>query len=307
MPIPVSACIICFNEAKSIGTALDSLMWCDDIVVVDSGSSDGTRDLVLAHPSKPRFITHQWPGYSAQRKFATEQCRHEWVLALDADEECSAELATLIAQLTLQATQQTAQFRMPRKNYLGGRYVRCWSPDYQTRLLNKSRVQWEAQSAPEVRRPLQGYSTGQLSGALLHNRLTPFDWCDFNDGPRMAEHAYILAQAMARNGRRANWMQLLLRPPVTFLKYYILRGGFLQGRFGLAICYKTTVGVILKYTVLYASEQWNMQIIDIPHRGQLGHTSPPDANATHIDPLTPPAGHLSGKLDSDSNADASAG
>jgi hypothetical protein len=263
--------------------------------------------LVLAHPSKPRFITHQWPGYSAQRKFATEQCRHEWVLALDADEECSAELATLIAQLTLQATQQTAQFRMPRKNYLGGRYVRCWSPDYQTRLLNKSRVQWEAQSAPEVRRPLQGYSTGQLSGALLHNRLTPFDWCDFNDGPRMAEHAYILAQAMARNGRRANWMQLLLRPPVTFLKYYILRGGFLQGRFGLAICYKTTVGVILKYTVLYASEQWNMQIIDIPHRGQLGHTSPPDANATHIDPLTPPAGHLSGKLDSDSNADASAG
>ncbi len=306
MAIAVSACIICFNEANRIGIALDSLMWCDDIVVVDSGSTDATREVVLAHPSRPRFITRPWAGYSPQRKFATEQCRHEWVLALDADEECSAELARDIAQLTPDTTRRMAQFRMPRKNYLGGLYVRCWSPDYQTRLLHKDRVHWEVQSAPEVRRPLNGYDTGKLPGALLHNRLTPFDWRDLNDGPRMAEHACILAQSMARGGRRASWLQLLLRPPVTFLKYYIFRGGFLQGRFGLAICYKTTIGVMLKYTMLYATEQWNLPPGDTPQRGQLADITvrpPPPPTA----PGNAPAHHLSGKVDSDSNAGASAG
>jgi glycosyltransferase involved in cell wall biosynthesis len=307
MSIPVSACIICCNEAKNIGAALDSLVWCDDIVVVDSGSTDGTREVVLAHPSKPRFISHPWSGYSAQRKFATEQCRHEWVLALDADEECSAELASCIEQLTPQEVRRTAQFRIPRKNYVGGRYVRCWSPDYQTRLLHKHRVQWEPQSAPEVRRPLAGFGTGRLAGPLLHNRLKPFEWRDFNDGPRMAEHAFVLARAMVQSGRRASWLELLLRPPITFIKYYIFRGGFLQGRFGLAICYKTAIGVILKYTVLYASEQWNMPPIDLPRRHDLASADAVNHPATDADRSHPPADHLSGNVESDSNAGASAG
>ena len=273
MPISVSACIICLNEAHRIAAALDSLLWCDDIVVVDSGSTDDTRRIVESHRARPRFIHHPWAGYSAQRKFAVEQCRHDWVLALDADEECSPELAAEMARLTTERTATIAQYRMPRRNYIGGRYVRCWSPDDQVRLLHQHRVRWEPQSAPEVRHPLAGYRTARLKSPLLHNRLTPFDPRDFNDGPRMAEHAYILAQAMAASGRRATFMQLLLRPPITFLKYYILRGGILQGRFGLAVSYKTTIGVMLKYSVLYAREQWNLHADDTPNRQQFSPTS----------------------------------
>ncbi len=319
MPISVSACIICLNEAHRIAAALDSLLWCNDIVVVDSGSTDDTRRIVENHRARPRFVHHPWAGYSAQRKFAVEQCRHDWVLALDADEECSPELAAEIARLTADGTGPIAQFRMPRKNYIGGRYVRCWSPDDQFRLLHKSRVRWEPQSAPEVRHPLAGYRTAHLKGPLLHNRLTPFDLRDFNDGPRMAEHAYILAQAMAASGRRATFMQLLLRPLITFLKYYIFRGGILQGRFGLAICYKTTIGVMLKYSVLYAREQWNLQADDTPNRQQFSPATAEPIRGVHTDKAlaappgtsVSPAGEsqpqASGRLESDSNAGANAG
>ncbi len=257
MAIPISACIICRNEAPRIGRCLDSLAWCDDVVVVDSGSTDTTAQVVESHPGKARFIFHPWAGYNLQRKFAAEQCRHSWVLALDADEECSPELAVELSLLTPEAVAGMAQYSMPRRNYIAGRYVRCWSPDYQDRLIHKQRVEWDPTSAPEIRRPAAGFKSGRLKTPLLHNRLSPYDLTDFNDGPRMAEHAYILAQAMAGKGRKADFGQLLLRPLMTFVKYYIFRGGFLQGRFGLAVCYKTTIGVMLKYTVLYAEDELN--------------------------------------------------
>ncbi len=255
MPIPISACIICRNAGPRIITTLDSLAWCTDIVVVDSGSTDGTIELAQNHPSQPRVIHNNWPGYNPQRQFAAGQCRNDWVLMLDADEECSVELKAEIARLDESALRDVAIFKIPRKNYVAMRYIRCWSPDYQTRLVHRQRLTWDPTSAPEIRRPMPGFRIVKLKTHLLHNRLTPFMPSDVNDCPRMAEHAEVLARAMMAKGKRATLLHLLTRPLASFFKHYILRGGFLDGRFGLVIAYKTAVGVVLKYSVLYGKQE----------------------------------------------------
>jgi glycosyltransferase involved in cell wall biosynthesis len=253
--LAVSACIICKNQAHRIMLALDSLVWCEEIVVVDSGSTDGTVELCRNHPSsKVRVIEKEWLGYNPQRQFAANQCKSDWVLMLDADEECTSELQAEIQSLPENALAKTAIFEMPRKNYIAKRYVRCWSPDHQTRLIHKARVDWSPQSAPEIRTPKTGSITQKLRSPLLHNRLTEFVPTDFCDGRRMEEHAAILADAMQAKGKRATLLNLLTRPALTFFKYYILKGSFLDGRFGLIIAYKSTIGVMLKYSVLYGRE-----------------------------------------------------
>lgn len=254
MTIAVSACIICKNEADKIRVCLDSLDWCSDIVVVDSGSTDATVQLARQHPARPRVIHQDWLGYGPQREFAVQSCVNPWVLALDADEECSPKLARDIQNISENAAARIAMFRMPRKNFVAGRLVRCWSPDYQDRLIHRNRVEWDATSLPEQRRPKPEFQTAELGGNILHNRLTPYRESDFNDGLIMAERAALLASQMAASGKQATTFKMLFRPVFTFLKYYLLRGAFLQGRFGLAIAYKTTIGVMLKYSVLYAQQ-----------------------------------------------------
>ena len=251
----ISVCVICKNEIGKIGVCLDSVAWCDDILVVDSGSTDGTPEAASAHAAKPRVISHPWQGYNQQRQFAVGQCRYPWVLALDADEECSPELAAEIQTIPEGQASAIAMYEMPRKNFIALRWVRCWSPDYQLRLIHQQRVDWDEKSAPEIRRPKPGFRVQKLQQPLLHNRLSPFIKTDINDGPRMAEHAAILAETLSARGKHATLQDMLFRPVLTFLKYYIFRGGFLQGRFGLVICYKTTIGVMLKYSVLYANEE----------------------------------------------------
>ncbi|MGN6366814.1 MAG: glycosyltransferase family 2 protein [Phycisphaerae bacterium] len=257
----VSACIICKNQAHRIGLALDSLAWCEEIVVVDSGSTDGTVELARGHSSgKVRVMEERWRGYNPQREFAASQCVNAWVLMLDADEEVSAELREEILGLREEEMEGVAIFEMPRKNFVAKRYVRCWSPDFQTRLIHRERTAWGKQSAPEIREAKAGFVVKKLRGVLLHNRLTEFVATDFCDGRRMEEHANILADAMWARGKRAGFWNLLFRPGITFLKYYVMKGSFLDGRFGLVIALKTTVGVILKYSVLYGREFTNDEI-----------------------------------------------
>lgn len=266
-PIPISACLICRNAADRITTALNSLAWCEEIVVVDSGSTDATPELARNHPSgKVRLITRDWPGYNPQRQFAVSRCLCDWVLMLDADEECSPELRAELQALTPVQLESRALLKMPRKNFVAQRYVRCWSPDYQTRFVHRDRVAWDPRSLPEIRTPEPPFTAGQLRAPLLHNRLTPYQPTDFNEGLRQALYAADLAAHMQLRGKRASLINLLFRPWMTFLKYYLLRGAFLDGRFGLVIAYKTTIGVILKYSVLYGHELHNAAPPETDHR-----------------------------------------
>jgi len=253
--LPISACIMCKNEATKIAAALDSLAWCQDVVVVDSGSTDGTVSIVQNHPTRPRLIHSDWPGYNAQRQFMVAQCRNDWVLMLDADEEISRDLARELQDLRAEDLVTVGQCEMPRRNYIARRFVRCWGPDYQSRLVHKERIAWNPTSSFDLWSAKPPFTTRRLHSAIEHNRLVPYDPHDFNDGHIMEERAAMLAAHMAANGKRAGFCTLLTRPMTTFLKYYVVKGGFLDGRFGLAIAYKTTIGVMLKYSVLYGNEE----------------------------------------------------
>ena len=214
-----------------------------------------TGDRARKHPSgKVRVLSHPWQGYNGQREFAAAQCRNDWVLMLDADEECSPELRAEIEKLPASRLDRTAIFQMPRNNYVARRHVRCWGPDYQTRFVHKSRVLWDKAPIPEHRSPQPGFRLEKLRAPLFHNRMTPYSPVDFADGRRIQDYGISLGETLHARGRRGSYLDMLLRPAFTFLKYYLFKGGFLQGRFGLAIAYKTTMMVMSKYSVLYGKE-----------------------------------------------------
>jgi glycosyltransferase involved in cell wall biosynthesis len=258
MTIHISACIMCRNEAEKIGRALDSLAWADEVVVVDSGSTDGTVEIARAHATRPRVIHNDWPGYRAQREFMVGQCRNAWVFMLDADEEVSAGLAAALKEIQKKPDHgKLGIMAVPRRNYIARRYVRCWSPDYQKRLIHKDRIAWDSTSQFDTWGIKEGFTIGWIKApgmAIEHNRLSPLDLKDFTDAGLVAERGELMATHLYNNGKRATFLHLLLRPWLTFLKYYILRGAFLDGRFGLVIAYKTTMGVMAKYSVLYGVE-----------------------------------------------------
>ena len=254
MSIRISACIMCKNEASKIARALDSLRWADEVVVVDSGSTDGTADIARAHSTQPRVIVRDWPGYRAQREFMVGRCRNEWVFMLDADEEVNADLAAAIGRLRAEELGKAGIVAMPRRNYIARRYVRCWSPDVQKRLIHKDRVAWDTSSQFDTWEVKPGFAIKRIGGAIEHNRMSPYDLKDFTDAGLVAERGELMATHLFNNGKRATFLNLLLRPAATFFKYYILRGAFLDGRFGLVIAYKTTMGVMAKYSSLYGVE-----------------------------------------------------
>jgi len=245
---------MCKNEQATISAALDSLAWADDLVVVDSGSTDGTLDLIRAHSVKPRLLQTGWPGYNAQRQFMVAQCKNPWVFMLDADEECSPQLANELCALTDANLAKAAMAQMPRKNYLAGRYVRCWSPDLQSRLIHRDRITWNPYSQFDSWRPKEHFGTLTLRNYILHRRTAPTTLSDFNDAVVRAERAELMSDHLYKQGKRATLFNLLFHPPMTFFKYYILRGAFLDGRFGLVVAYKSTIGVMLKYSTLYSRE-----------------------------------------------------
>ena len=241
---PLSACIIAMDEEDRLGACLASLAFCDEIVVVDSHSSDGTRELAAARGA--RVIERDWPGHVAQKEFAIRAARHDWVLCVDADERLSPELAREITALRDAGFPGQAGWRFPRLSRYLGVWVRrgTWYPDHQLRLFDRRRGRWGGHN-PHDRVELDG-SVGTLAGDLLHE--------PYRD---LAEHLQTIdrytttmAEGMRDRGRRASWIDLVLRPPVRFLRFYVLRGGFLLGWRGLVLAYLAAHYVRLKYVKL---------------------------------------------------------
>ena len=133
--------VITLNEAERIEECLESAGWADEIIVVDSGSTDGTPALARHHGA--RVIVRNWPGYSPQKNFAAAEAAHDWILSLDADERVTPELAAEIRQ-TLSSEPGVAGFRMPRVTWHLGRWIRTtdWYPDFQLRLYDRRRARW---------------------------------------------------------------------------------------------------------------------------------------------------------------------
>jgi glycosyltransferase involved in cell wall biosynthesis len=246
---PVSGVVIARDEADRIGRCLESLAFCDEIVVVDSLSTDGTREVARRHT--PRVIEQPFLGYVRQKNFALDQAKHDWVVCLDADEGLSPELAAEIPRAIAEAGDEVAGFELDRVTFfLGVWHDRGeWYPDPQLRVFRRSRGRWGGRD-PHDHVRVDG-QVRRLRGRLLH-------W----NYRSLSEHVQTidrfsarLAAAMQEEGLRFRLRDLLLRPLGRFLKGYLLRGGFRKGVPGLLVSASTAYYVFMKYAKLWELER----------------------------------------------------
>jgi glycosyltransferase involved in cell wall biosynthesis len=225
---PLSACIITFNEADRIADCLHSLAFCDDIVVVDSGSTDGTA--ALAEALGARVLVRRFDGFRSQKAFAVEQAAHDWVLCLDADERVSDALRAQIQAVRAQQFQGASGYVFPRLSWYFGRFLRHGTdyPDRVLRLFDRRCGGWrggrEIHESASVDGPVQ-----RLRGDLLHY---PFrSLLQMLD--KLQRYAAMMAEHDYARGKRASLVKLLLAPGWRFFRSYVLKGGFLDGMPGL--------------------------------------------------------------------------
>ena len=223
--LPISAVIITLNAASQLEPCLQSVQFCADIVVVDSGSSDGTH--ALAERYGARVIQCEWRGFGPQKQFAVEQACHDWVLCIDADERISPQLQASIGQ-AMQAPRHQV-YRFPRCNRFMGRYLRHGEgyPDWSLRLFDRRHACWSDDAVHE--KVIAAGEVGELKGDLLHDSAETIE--SYLD--KQNRYTTIAAEAAFSKGKRAGFGRLLLSPLIRFLKFYFVRLGLLDGLPGL--------------------------------------------------------------------------
>lgn len=222
---PFSVVIIARNAATQLAACLESAAFADELLVVDSGSSDGTAELAAGRGA--RVLQHEWLGFGAQKQFAVQAARHDWVLCLDADERVSEPLrASILAAL---AAPTAAAYAMARCNRFMGRWLRHGEgyPDWSLRLFDRRRARWSDDAVHE--KVLTDAPAARIAGDLLHDSAeTLAGYLD-----KQNRYTSLQAEALFRAGRRAGVAQLVLSPLLRFAKFYFLRLGFLDGLPGL--------------------------------------------------------------------------
>jgi len=244
----VSVTVITRNEAADIGDALASVAWADEVVVVDSHSTDDT--VAIARRFTDRVVARDWPGYADQKNHAASIARHDWILSLDADERVTPPLADEIKAL-LAGQPTAAAFRVPRVTWHLGRWVRTtdWYPDYQTRLYDRRAAEWKGRYVHEAV-AVRG-TTGQLRAELQH-----FAYRD------IAEHLETIdryttyaAREMHAAGRHSGFLQVCGHPPLAFLRNYIAHGGIRDGVPGFIISALNAYYVLIKFAKLWELQE----------------------------------------------------
>ncbi|QQE11387.1 glycosyltransferase family 2 protein [Planctomycetota bacterium] len=248
-----SVAICCMNAADTIQQACESASWADELIIVDSGSTDGTQDIARKYADK--FVEQKWLGFTKQKKLSAELCSNDWVFILDSDEELSPKLIQQIQQLTDDQLDNLDVIYMPRRNYVMGKYIRAWSPDWQSRLIHRNRVTWPEEALHDARVPSDPSRVLKLSAPLEHKKAAPVDFSDYFSGSRMDARLIQVAQQMYDKGKRASILDLAFRPYFAFFKFYFLKLGFLDGSFGFLIAQKASVSVQLKYAALWTIQQ----------------------------------------------------
>lgn len=232
------------NEEDNIAAALESLLWADEIVVVDAHSTDNT--VAVARRYTDKVVRHEFAGFGEQHSFADSICSHEWVFWLDADERLTPAARDAILALRQAGTDLDA-FRLARRTWYLDRWIRHsgWYPDYQPRLYRRSRTRWLGE-APHAAPKVEG-RMGTLPGDLLHFTRR-----------NMREHIEVMnfytdlaADARFAARRKASWSRLWLAPAATFWRSYVLKQGFRDGRAGLIIAWLAAAYVVTKEAKLY--------------------------------------------------------
>ena len=245
MPLRLSACIIAYNEADRIEACIRSVSFCDEIIVVDSHSTDKTRE--LASTLGAAVIERDWPGYRSQKEFAVRSALHDWVLCLDADERVSEELGAEIRTLRSGGFAGYSGWSVPRVTDYFGRFLYHGNayPDRLVRLFDRRRggfTGYEIHENTRVQGPI-----GHLRGHLLH-----YSYRSLTDHEqRMQRYAQLMAEAMHAQGRRGGLVRALLNSAWRFVRGYVLWLGFLDGWRGLVFALVEASYVRQKYLKLF--------------------------------------------------------
>jgi glycosyltransferase involved in cell wall biosynthesis len=249
MPPPerdkISACVIVFNEEAKIRRCLQSLSWCDEIIVMDSFSTD--RTVEIAREFTPHVFQHVWLGYVGQRNLIREKASHPWILYLDSDEEVSPGLRDEILAEFAVPDRKYLGYEFPRLVYFLGRWIKHgeWYPDVKLRLFHKDFGRTEGEEPHD-----RVYVRGPVK--RLRNPIYHYTYDDIRDqNETLNRFSSITAQQRFVNASAFKWVDLLLRPLFRFIKGYFIKLGFLDGLPGLIIALTNSYGAFLKYAKLW--------------------------------------------------------
>ena len=241
MPLKISATIITYNEERNIARVIESLRCCDEILVLDSGSIDRTVE-IAGHPGD-RVVEASWHGYAAQKNIAAELAQNDWILSLDADESLSEALEAEIWQIK-KSGPRYAGYTMPRLAQYLGRWILHggWYPDRKVRLFDRRKARWVGEFVHES--VIVEGRVGHLQSNILH-----FTCSSLTEHVKsMDRYTTLAAQQIVSSGEKITLTHLLVDPPWTFFRTYVLRRGFLDGAEGLTIAYMAAFYNFMKYT-----------------------------------------------------------
>jgi glycosyltransferase involved in cell wall biosynthesis len=242
--VKLTVTVITRNEAANIAAALDSVAWADDVVVLDSYSTDDT--IAIARRHRARVEVCAWAGYGAQKNHAAELAAHDWILSLDADERVSPELASEIRDV-LQHGPEYGGYRIPRVTYYLGRWIRStdWYPDYQLRLYNRRMGRWRT---PQVHESIELHGK---AGTLRHE-IHHYAYRDVaHHLATIDRYTTLAAEQWLTEGRRTSVVAAAVHPPLAFLRNYFLRGGVRDGAQGFLVSALNSYYVFLKLLKLW--------------------------------------------------------
>lgn len=245
----VTACIMAFNEAAKIEAAVGSVLWADEVVVVDSHSTDATAALAAALGA--RVVQVPFTGFGELRNRAIEACRHEWIFSLDSDERCTAEVRDEILRIVTSDHGGHDAYLVPRRSYLMGRWITGsgWYPNFrQPQLFRKGALRYRPEPVHEGYELLTGKPLGQLRNAIHQ-----YPFRDLDEIIRkMNRYSSLGAGKLA--GRRVSLWSALGHGAWAFLKHYFVKRGFKDGWAGFVIAFGNFEGTFYRYAKRYEQD-----------------------------------------------------
>ncbi len=244
----ISAIIITHNVADSIGQCLEALnKVCEDIVVLDSFSDDGTVE--ICQNLGARLVSQEWLGYAQTKNLGNKLAKNDWILSIDSDEVLSDELIDSINRLTVK---DGHVYSLDRLTNFCGKWVyhSGWYPEWKTRLFNREYVKWKGDYVHETLNVPPGYSEIRLKGKLFH-----YSYKNKEDHlERIKKYARLSAEERFEEGKKASFVKIYLSPIARFFRTYIVKKGVLDGKEGFLISWRSAYMVRLRYSIL--KELW---------------------------------------------------
>jgi glycosyltransferase involved in cell wall biosynthesis len=246
--IPITVFTLTFNEARQLRAVMESVKWADEIIVVDSFSTDGTVEIAREYGAK--IISEKFCGFGKLRNFALDAAKHDWILSIDSDERCTPELMEEIRR-ELGKGPSCDAYHVPRKSHFLGHWIRhCgWYPDYrQPQFFNRKKMHYADELVHETY-----VLDGRLGYLKQHALQYPWDTLEIAAG-KLQRYSTLMARRYDEEGKKASLFKILVNPVVMFWKTYVHKLGFLDGSHGLILA-----GLYGYYTFLKHAKLWELQ------------------------------------------------